>query len=215
LTADEGLFRGTIGPGSRPHANWRAWALTKSQAGPFAEPASSGQKISYRPDVDGLRAIAVLAVLAFHAYPKVLPSGFVGVDVFFVISGYLISSILISDLKCECFSFAKFYAARIRRIFPALVLVLALCLIAGWFVLFGEEYTKLGKHVAGGAEFLANFILLSEVGYFDTEASTKPLLHLWSLGVEEQFYLVWPALLWIGGRLRANLLLLIILFGFG
>lgn len=170
--------------------------------------------VSYRPDIDGLRAVAVLAVVAFHAFPGIIPGGFVGVDVFFVISGYLITSILISDLKADSFSVARFYSRRIRRIFPALILVMVACLFVGWFVLFAGEYAQLGKHVAGGAGFISNFILLNEVGYFDTAASTKPLLHLWSLGVEEQFYLIWPMLLWIGWRLNINLFILVVLLSF-
>lgn len=150
--------------------------------------------------------------MGFHAFPRLIPGGFIGVDVFFVISGYLISSIIISDLRAGSFSFRRFYSRRIRRIFPSLILVMAACLVVGWFVLFAAEYAQLGKHVAGGAGFISNFILLNEVGYFDTEASTKPLLHLWSLAVEEQFYLIWPMLLLLGWRLNVNLLLLVILF---
>ena len=169
--------------------------------------------LAYRPDVDGLRAFAVLAVMGFHAFPRLIPGGFIGVDVFFVISGYLIfAQIIISDLRAGSFSFRRFYSRRIRRIFPSLILVMTACLVVGWFVLFAAEYAQLGKHVAGGAGFISNFILLNEVGYFDTEASTKPLLHLWSLAVEEQFYLIWPMLLLLGWRLNVNLLLLVILF---
>ncbi len=144
---------------------------------------------SYRPDIDGLRAIAVSAVLLFHLFPKVLAGGFVGVDIFFVISGYLITGIL---LKEQVFSIARFYVRRVKRIFPALFVVLAACLLAGWFLLIPEEYRLLGKHIAAGALFSSNIALFRESGYFDTGASTKPLLHLWSLGVEEQYYLVWP-----------------------
>ena len=146
----------------------------------------------YRPDIDGLRAIAILAVLAFHALPAALPGGFVGVDVFFVISGYLITGIILGDLAQAKFDFTGFYVRRIRRIFPALATVLAACLCAGWFVLYAGDYAALGKHVAGGAGFVSNLLLWNESGYFDQEARLKPLLHLWSLGIEEQFYLLWP-----------------------
>jgi len=149
----------------------------------------------YRADIDGLRAIAVLAVLAFHAFPGVLPGGFVGVDVFFVISGFLITGILISALQRGTFTFADFYSRRARRIFPALVVVLAACWLFGWFALFPDEYEQLGRHILGGAGFVANIVFWRESGYFDNAAETKPLLHLWSLGVEEQFYFVWPLLL--------------------
>jgi len=153
------------------------------------------QRQHYRPDIDGVRAIAVLAVLAFHAFPQILPGGFAGVDVFFVISGYLISGIILSELRDHQFSFADFYRRRIRRIFPALAIVLGFCLVFGWWALLPAEYRQLGTHVAAGAGFVSNLQLWSESGYFDTSAEFKPLLHLWSLGVEEQYYLVWPLLL--------------------
>lgn len=157
---------------------------------------------SYRPDIDGLRAIAVLAVLGFHAFPEAVKGGFIGVDIFFVISGYLITGILLASLDQARFSLATFYARRIRRIFPALLLVLATTLAAGWFLLLTEEYRQLARHVTGGAGFLSNILLWRESGYFDNIAETKPLLHLWSLGVEEQFYILWPLLLWASWKLR-------------
>ncbi len=164
----------------------------------------------YRPDVDGLRAIAVLAVVAFHVSPTTVTGGFVGVDVFFVISGFLISSILIKGLDAGTFSYTDFYIRRIRRIFPALIIVFLFVLLAGWLLLLPGEYTQLGKHVAAGSLFVSNFALWTEAGYFDTESAQKPLLHLWSLGVEEQFYIVWPlllALLWRIGRCRLRCVL--------
>jgi peptidoglycan/LPS O-acetylase OafA/YrhL len=167
----------------------------------------------YRTDIDGLRAIAVLAVVAFHAFPKVITGGFIGVDIFFVISGFLISTILYENLERNQFSFTEFYARRIRRIFPALIVVLATCFTLGWFVLLPDEYRQLGSHMAGGAGFVQNYVLWNEAGYFDNTADTKPLLHLWSLGIEEQFYIVWPVLLWLAYRLRTNLLALTILIG--
>ncbi|MFM8532615.1 MAG: acyltransferase family protein, partial [Acidimicrobiia bacterium] len=157
-------------------------------------------------DIDGLRAIAVLAVVGFHAFPGRVPGGFVGVDVFFVISGYLISGIIFSALAQDRFSFSDFYARRIRRIFPALVLVLATTYAAGWFLLFADRFAQLGKHVAGGAGFVANYLLWFEAGYFDASSDTKPLLHLWSLGIEEQFYLVWPFVAWAAWKRRLDLL---------
>lgn len=161
---------------------------------------------AYRSDIDGLRAVAVTSVVLFHAFPEILPGGFTGVDVFFVISGFLISTILYSNLEAGRFSMLDFYGRRIRRIFPALILVMAACYALGWFVLLPDEYAQLGKHMAGGAGFVQNFVLWSESGYFDNAAETKPLLHLWSLGIEEQFYIVWPILLWIAYRLKLNLL---------
>ncbi len=165
----------------------------------------------YRPDIDGLRAVAVLSVVAFHAFPGLMKGGFIGVDVFFVISGFLISTIIFENLEKGTFSFAEFYARRIRRIFPALVLVLLASLVFGWLVLIPDELNQLGKHVAAGAGFISNFVLWGEAGYFDNSAESKPLLHLWSLGIEEQFYIVWPLLLWLAWKKNFNLLTIIVL----
>jgi peptidoglycan/LPS O-acetylase OafA/YrhL len=173
---------------------------------PKAAAHTADSHLPYRPDIDGLRAVAVLSVVLFHAFPSLLPGGFIGVDVFFVISGYLISGILLRELGQDRFSMAGFYARRVRRIFPSLLAVMAACLAFGWIALFPDEYRQLGKHVAGGAGFAANFFYWAQVGYFDTAADTKPLLHLWSLGIEEQFYIVWPAVLLLAWRRRANLL---------
>ena len=156
----------------------------------------------YRPDIDGLRAVAILSVLAFHAFPGRVPGGFVGVDIFFVISGFLITSIITNEMEAKTFSFATFYARRARRIFPALTVVLAALLVAGWFLLLADEYAAVGKHTAAGAGFISNIALFLEAGYFDASAKFKPLLHLWSLGIEEQFYLIWPALLLVGAPSR-------------
>jgi peptidoglycan/LPS O-acetylase OafA/YrhL len=155
---------------------------------------------AYRADIDGLRAIAVLGVVLFHAFPAAVPGGFVGVDVFFVISGYLIGSILFRQLHEQRFSFTSFYARRIKRIFPSLFLVLCFCYVFGWFNLIDTEYKQLGKHIAAGSAFVSNLALWQEAGYFDTSAEAKPLLHLWSLGVEEQFYLLWPIVLFALNR---------------
>lgn len=159
----------------------------------------------YRADIDGLRAIAVLSVLAFHAFPSLLKGGFIGVDIFFVISGYLISRIIISGLKNGTFSAPDFYGQRIRRIFPCLFAVMLTCLGFAWLALTPSEYKQLGLHTAGGAGFVSNFILWNESGYFDNTAETKPLLHLWSLGVEEQFYIFWPFFLWLAWKKKASL----------
>lgn len=164
----------------------------------------------YRPDIDGLRAIAVLFVVAYHAFPKWFKAGFIGVDIFFVISGFLISTIILGNLERNSFSFIEFYSRRIRRIFPALTLVLIACFAFGWSTLVPSEYKQLGKHIAGGAGFISNFVLWNESGYFDSSANTKPLLHLWSLGIEEQFYIAWPLILWFGWKQRLNLLTLIL-----
>ena len=159
----------------------------------------------YRPDIDGLRAIAVIAVVAFHAAPGRLPGGFIGVDVFFVISGFLITSILLNSLEKDKFSILEFYERRVRRIFPALFVVLFTCAVAGWFFLLHSEYQQLGKHTAAGTAFVSNFALWNESGYFDISAMFKPLLHLWSLGIEEQFYIFWPLILWLAYKKKWSL----------
>jgi peptidoglycan/LPS O-acetylase OafA/YrhL len=168
----------------------------------------------YRPDIDGLRAVAILAVIGFHGFPRVLPGGFIGVDIFFVISGYLISRIIFNAVDAGTFEFSDFYGRRIRRIFPALSIVLLACLVAGYVLSFPDVLAALGLHVAAGALFLSNVMLWTESGYFDADSATKPLLHLWSLGIEEQFYLLWPVLiLLIGRNCRNRLLALLLIMG--
>jgi peptidoglycan/LPS O-acetylase OafA/YrhL len=172
-------------------------------------PSGSGTPgIPYRADIDGLRAIAVLSVVVFHANYSLIPGGFVGVDVFFVISGFLISGFILSRLKDGSFSYPEFYERRIRRIFPALIVVLLAAWGLGWFAMRPPEFAAFGKQIMAGAAFAGNIVTYAEVGYFDVPASTKPLLHLWSLGVEEQFYIVFPALLALIWRYRAARLLL-------
>ncbi len=176
---------------------------------PDVQSAGHAKHCQYRPAVDGLRGVAVLAVLGFHAFPQIVSGGYVGVDVFFVISGFLITGIIARQMMHGDFSFADFYWRRVRRLFPALVLVLAATLTLGWLLLLPDEYKQLGKHVSAAAAFLANFALWRESGYFDTAAELKPLLHLWSLGIEEQFYLVWPAVLVTFWKRRTALLIIL------
>ncbi|MCC4238313.1 acyltransferase [Vibrio anguillarum] len=133
--------------------------------------------LTYRSDIDGLRAIAVLLVVIYHAFPSYLPGGFVGVDIFFVISGFLITSIIVKDLEHGKFKFSDFYCRRINRIFPSLILVLVFSFIIGWFVYLPKEFEQLSKHILGGSFFVSNLVLLSESGYFDAAAESKPLLH--------------------------------------
>lgn len=151
--------------------------------------------IKYRPNIDALRGLSVILVVLFHAFPQIVPGGFVGVDVFFVISGFLITSIICRSVKSETFSFVGFYSKRIKRLFPALALVLLSSLVIGWFLLFPDELEQLGYHAFKGSIYLLNFTLIDEVGYFDVDSQYKPLLHLWSLSVEEQFYVFWPLIL--------------------
>lgn len=165
---------------------------------------------AYRSDIDGLRGVAIILVVGFHAFPSVIRGGFIGVDIFFVISGFLISAILFESLDKGTFSFTEFYARRIRRIFPALLVVLVVCYVVGWFVLLPNEYKQLGKHIVGGVAFVSNLLFWNEAGYFDNNSDTKPLLHLWSLGIEEQFYIVWPLLLWIAWKKNFSFFYLIV-----
>jgi peptidoglycan/LPS O-acetylase OafA/YrhL len=179
----------------------------------FADESKVRSFRSYRPDIDGLRALAVLVVVAFHGFPEYLAGGFVGVDVFFVISGFLISGIILEETRAGTFSLQKFYARRVRRIFPALLLVLLFSLLAGWWLLLPADLERLGKQLAASAAFVSNFYLWLQSGYFSPDARTFPLLHLWSLGVEEQFYIVWPLII-IGLRSRPNwTILAIVLVG--
>lgn len=150
---------------------------------------------NYRPDIDGLRAVAILAVIFYHGFPNLMKGGFIGVDVFFVISGFLISTIIFSSLEHSRFSYFDFYVRRIRRIFPALIAILLFCIAFGWLILFSDESVPLGKHIIGGILFASNFLYWRESGYFDTQSESKVLLHLWSLAVEEQFYIFWPLIL--------------------
>ena len=170
-----------------------------SQSEPLTHP-------KYRADIDGLRAIAVLSVVGFHAFPHWITGGFIGVDIFFIISGYLITSIIFDNLKKERFSFIEFYSRRIRRIFPALLLILLACYAFGWFVLLASEFAQLGSHIKAASWFVSNFVLWKESGYFDNASESKPLLHLWSLAIEEQFYIAWPLLVWLAWKRKFNFL---------
>lgn len=169
--------------------------------------------LSYRPDIDGLRALAVLLVIGFHYFPDSIPNGFLGVDVFFVISGFLITGIILRGLEADTFTIMDFYERRVRRIFPALLVLLCAAIILGWFLLIAIEYKQLTNHISAAAIFVSNFLLWSEGDYFDNEAYTKPLLHLWSLAVEEQFYLIWPIVLMSLYRLSSkNTFIFILIF---
>ncbi|WP_337245964.1 acyltransferase family protein [Luteimonas sp. gir] len=151
----------------------------------------------YRPDIDGLRSLAILPVLLYHAGFPGFSGGFVGVDVFFVISGYLITSILIREFAEETYSVFSFYERRIRRIFPALLTVLAFVLAASPIFLLPSEFLSLGRDTVSALFFVANINFWRQSGYFAADAEAKPLLHMWSLGVEEQFYLIAPLLLFL------------------
>jgi len=177
-----------------------------ARTGDAAGLVATAAPLKYRPDIDGLRAVAVLSVIAYHAFPDWFPGGFVGVDIFFVISGFLITSIILEQVREGTFTIGRFYARRIKRIFPALIVILLFCIAFGWMVLLPQEYSQLGKHIAAGAGFSSNFVLWREAGYFDVSADTKPLLHLWSLGIEEQFYFFWPAAIYWAWKRKFSVL---------
>lgn len=158
--------------------------------------------VGYRTDIDGLRGLSIFFVFLYHLFPETFVGGFIGVDIFFVISGFLISNIIFKKLEFNCFSFLDFYSRRIKRIFPALIITCALCFIYGWFVFLPDEFMHLAKHIGSSSVFLTNFTLYRESGYFDFSSEAKPLLHLWSLAVEEQFYLLWPFFLWIIHKIK-------------
>ena len=151
--------------------------------------------MEFRKDINGLRAIAVIAVVLFHFNASWMPGGFAGVDIFFVISGFLMTGIIFRGIKQEHFSILKFYVARANRIIPALALLCLVLLVFGWFYLAPLEYKALGKHVARSMGFISNFLYLKEIGYFDAAAHEKWLLHTWSLSVEWQFYILYPLVL--------------------
>lgn len=152
------------------------------------------QSFGYRPEIDGLRGISILLVVIYHFFPRVLPGGFIGVDIFFVISGFLITGICRSRYLDSSWSALTFYSARIRRLFPSLLLVIAFTLLIGWYSLLPSEYLGLARHAKAGLGFFENFVLSRESGYFGGTIGLKPLAHLWSLSIEEQFYLMFPLL---------------------
>ena len=170
----------------------------------------NGARLPYQPHIDGLRAIAVISVVGFHVFPAAVPGGFLGVDVFFVISGFLISTILYADFSRHGASGARivgnFYSRRVRRIFPSLVIVLAAVLVAGYVLLLPSELVRLSKNVILSACFGLNIFLARATDYFGADSQSNPLLNLWTLGVEEQFYLVWPLIIWMVLRFRMRLL---------
>ncbi len=170
--------------------------------------------LDFRADINGLRALAVIGVVAFHADRALLPGGFSGVDVFFVISGFLISRIILSECAVGHFSLAMFYAKRARRILPALLIVAAAVWIVGWFRAAPTQFRDIGGGLLGNSYFTVNFWLLRLAGvggYFGADSATKPLLHLWSLSIEEQFYLVWSVLVLALHRLASRVLPFVIL----
>jgi peptidoglycan/LPS O-acetylase OafA/YrhL len=176
-----------------------AAARSRSPSGGTVNPNAT----AYRPDIDGLRAVAVIAVVLHHLLPKSLTGGYVGVDVFFVISGFLITRIIANEIRSGTFSYADFYERRARRILPALFAVVVAVLVAGWFVLLPTDYLGTLRAAIGSVLFSANLVFWRQLreGYFANDAKDNPLLHMWSLGVEEQFYLFFPVFLILGLKL--------------
>lgn len=172
--------------------------------------------MTHRRAIDGLRALAILPVVLYHAGLPGVASGFVGVDIFFVISGYLITGLLLQDLAAGRFSLVAFYERRARRILPALFVVCAACLPAAWFLLLPEARKEFAQSLIGVGTFLSNLLFMRKSGYFDIAAELKPLLHTWSLAVEEQFYLLFPLLLlaaWRHARARLTLIIAALALG--
>ncbi|HLW70568.1 MAG TPA: acyltransferase family protein [Candidatus Binataceae bacterium] len=169
-----------------------AFAPPREPTGRRTAEAARPVALPYRSDIDGLRAIAVLAVVMFHANFLGCRGGYVGVDVFFVISGFLITSIIVGEIDRATFSLARFYERRVRRIFPALFLVLTACCLAGALLFDPVDLKHLGESVVATALFASNILFWIQTGYFDSPADERPLLHTWSLAVEEQFYVVFP-----------------------
>ena len=159
------------------------------------------KNFAYRPDIDGLRAIAVLAVVAFHLGFASMAGGFLGVDIFFVISGYLITSIIAPKMATGTFSFKGFYLKRIRRLVPPALVTIIATFIASAFILDPTDMVAMAKSAIAAVFSLSNFVFFSEAGYWDAQSELKPLLHTWSLGVEEQFYIFWPLLVFLFWRL--------------
>ncbi|MBY6120697.1 acyltransferase family protein [Mameliella alba] len=171
--------------------------------------------MKYRPEVDGLRAVAVLPVILYHAGSEVFSGGFVGVDVFFVISGYLITGLLLEDMDEGRFSLWRFYERRARRILPALIAVILPCLVLGWFVMLPDPYENLGQSVVATLVFGNNLLVYLTSGYWGPVGEFRPLLHTWSLGVEEQFYVLAPLALFAVWRVARGYLLQTVLLLWG
>src|SRR5688572_4392252 len=169
----------------------------------------SQHKVAYRPDIDGLRAIAVLAVVFYHLNlsdgGSWLRGGFVGVDIFFVISGFLITGIVQGEIEQGRFTILGFYERRVRRLFPALVVVLVASSLVGALWLLPSDFALLGKSVTATLLFVSNVFFWRISGYFNADSALNPLLHTWSLAVEEQFYIGWPLLLLLMFRYRPRL----------
>ena len=175
---------------------------------PRAAPAATADH--YRPDIDGLRALAVLPVVFYHAGFRGFGGGYVGVDIFFVISGYLITGIIVRDLAERRHTIARFYRRRILRIFPALFFVAGITTLVACLVLLPDELIHYARSLAAATLFGSNVLFYADSGYFEAASAVKPLLHTWSLAIEEQFYILWPLLLVSAGAARPARLRLVV-----
>jgi len=164
-----------------------------SISAPLTTPAPTTSTVEYRPVIDGLRAVAVLAVFLFHLSRRTLPGGFVGVDIFFVLSGYLITSIILRDCERERFSFGRFYQRRIARLLSAFFVVAIATLVGALFVYSDQNIASAGAALSAAAASIANFKFMMQGNYFALSPDAQPFLHCWSLSVEEQFYMLFPA----------------------
>ena len=149
-------------------------------------------KINYRSDIDGMRALAILGVVLYHFFPNIFVGGFAGVDIFFVISGFIISRLIFKEIEINEFSLIKFYFRRIKRIIPALLLILITSIIFGLIFFHPYELKSLGENIIAATFFYSNLLLMNNTGYFDQSNDVNILSHLWSLAVEEQFYIFYP-----------------------
>ena len=167
----------------------------------------SERQLHYRPDIDGLRAVAVIPVVLYHAGVQFFSGGYVGVDVFFVISGFLIAGIIAREIQSNRFSLVNFYERRARRILPALFVVIGATLAAGWVIAWPDNYVEIGESALATVFFSSNFYFWQTTDYFATAAEYRPLLHTWSLAVEEQFYIFFPLVLILMAKLPRSRLL--------
>jgi len=168
--------------------------------------------LNYNPALDGIRGVAVLFVILGHYFPGRIKPGYLGVDIFFILSGFLISSIIFQNLENNKFSFKIFFRNRARRLFPALIFLLIFCLIFGYLYVPATYYKIIGIHTFTTGFYIQNLKLASEIGYFDINRIYKPLLHTWSLAVEEQFYLFFPLLLFFIYKIKKKFLFVFIVF---
>ena len=192
------------------------WLMIQHSTSLILKQSLPSMKLLYRKEIDGLRALAVVSIVLFHAGFKVFEGGYVGVDVFFVISGFLITSIIVQDLRQDTFKFWGFYERRARRLLPALFVVLLVSMAFAWVWMLPGELTEFSKSVLSVLFFGSNFFFWNDSGYFATSVEFRPLLHTWSLAVEEQFYFLFPALLVVSLRLgRFAIPVVLVVIGIG